>query len=94
MPAPSTDPLLGLSRPTGADFGAVLQKVNDTTFRRVGPPAAGVVSSARGLAALYACLRQEMSDHPRLLSDDTIGQMSQIQLPAWNSGQVFLRATA
>jgi CubicO group peptidase (beta-lactamase class C family) len=58
----------------------LLSRVNDPTLRRVGPPAAGVLASGRGLAALYACLRSEVGGQPRLLTDDTVAQMSQIQV--------------
>ena len=44
-----------------------------------GTPAAGMLASGRGLAALYASLRHEVADEPRVLTDDTIAQMSQIQ---------------
>ena len=58
----------------------MLVRVNDTDMRRIGPPAAGVLASGRGLAALYASLRHEISSQPRVLSDVTIAQMSQIQV--------------
>lgn len=57
----------------------VLGRINDVDFRRAGAPAAGVMASARGLARLYAALTHDV-DGPRLLTDDTIGQMSQLQV--------------
>jgi len=39
-----------------------------------------VVASARGLAALYACLRHEVHGLERLVGDDTLARMSQIQV--------------
>jgi CubicO group peptidase (beta-lactamase class C family) len=55
-------------------------------MRRAGPPAAGALASGRGLASLYASLRHEVNGHPRLLTDDTIGQMSQIQVSGREMG--------
>jgi CubicO group peptidase (beta-lactamase class C family) len=73
------DGMWALSMPAGSVLD-LLSRVNDVAFRRTGPPAAGVLASGRGLAALYACLRHEMEGHPRLLTDETIAQMSQIQV--------------
>ncbi len=72
------DDLGSLSVPRGNPL-ELLRRVNDETLRRVGPPAAGVLASARGLAALYASLRHDVGGQPRVLTDDTISQMSQIQ---------------
>jgi CubicO group peptidase (beta-lactamase class C family) len=74
---PHSDGLAALSKPEG-----VLEPspVNDVGFRRVGPPAVGALASGRGLAALYASLRHEVGGQPRVLTDDTIGQMVQIQV--------------
>lgn len=77
--APVPDPLATLWAPRG-EFIEVFRRINDPVFRRVGQPAAGMLASARGLAGLYACLRHEANGLPRLLSEDTIGQMSQIQV--------------
>jgi CubicO group peptidase (beta-lactamase class C family) len=52
--------------------------VNDVAFRRVGPPAAGGFASAAGLARLYACIRHDLGAR-RLLRNDTIGQLRQLQ---------------
>jgi CubicO group peptidase (beta-lactamase class C family) len=73
------DPLSALSLPAGGVLD-LLGKVNDVEFRRVGPPAAGVLASGRGLGALYAAVRHEMGGEPRLLTEETITQMSQIQV--------------
>ena len=73
------DPLGTLSAPRGAAL-ELFSRVNDAAFRRVGQPAAGMLATARGLAQLYLCLRHEVGGQPRLLSDDTIGQMAQIQV--------------
>jgi len=73
------DALSAMSLPAGGAL-EMLGTVNDVAMRRVGPPAAGVLASGRGLAALYASLRHEVGGQPRLLTDDTIGQMSQIQV--------------
>jgi CubicO group peptidase (beta-lactamase class C family) len=73
------DPVSTLTFPKG-DLLQLLQRVNDEDFRRIAPPAAGALASGRGFAALYASLRHEVNGQPRLLSDDTIAQMSQIQV--------------
>jgi len=73
------DGLSALSLPAGEPL-ALFGKVNEVGFRRAGQPAAGMTASARGLAALYASLRHDVGGQPRLLTDDTISQMSQIQV--------------
>jgi CubicO group peptidase (beta-lactamase class C family) len=73
------DDVTTLTVPVGNPL-ELLSRVNDEAFRRVGPPAAGVLASARGLAALYGSLRHEAGGQPRVLTDDTIAQMSQIQV--------------
>ena len=73
------DPLSAVSLPAGDPF-ALFARVNEPSFRRVGPPAAGAVASGRGLAALYASVRHEVAGRPRLLGDDAIGQMAQVQV--------------
>ncbi len=81
-PLPETvvgDPLSTTSLPAGDPF-ALFARVNEPSFRRVGPPAAGAVASARGLAALYASTVHEVAGQPRLLSDDTLSQMAQVQV--------------
>jgi CubicO group peptidase (beta-lactamase class C family) len=77
--AGGSDRLAALSLPTGGIFD-LFTRVNSIEFRRVSPPAAGMTATARGLAALYTCLQHEVGGHPRLLSDDTIAQMSQLQV--------------
>jgi CubicO group peptidase (beta-lactamase class C family) len=71
--------LASLSLPAGGIFDLFI-RVNSEEFRRVGPAAAGMTATARGLAALYACLRHEVGGEPRLLSDETVAQMSQMQV--------------
>ena len=72
------------SMPAG-DAGALLGRINDPDFRRAEVPAASVHASARGLAKLYAALRHDV-DGPRLLTDDTIAQMSQVQVSGMELG--------
>jgi CubicO group peptidase (beta-lactamase class C family) len=79
------DGLAALSLPAGGTL-ALLATVNEVAMRRAGPPAAGALASGRGLAALFASLRHEMSGCPRVLTDDTIGQMSQIQVAGREMG--------
>jgi len=73
------DALGAVALPAGGALD-LLATVNEPAFRRVGQPAAGAMASARGLAALYACLRHELNGAPRLLTDETISQMAQIQV--------------
>ncbi len=73
------DDITAQSLPPGNPM-EMLSRVNDVHLRRVGPPAAGVLASARGLGALYASVRHEIGGQPRVLTDDTIAQMSQIQV--------------
>ena len=79
------DDVTTLSVPIGHPM-ELFGRVNDEAFRRVGPPAAGVLASARGLAALYASLRHEVGGQPRVLADDTIAQMAQIQVSGTELG--------
>ena len=53
---------------------------NEARFRRAGTPAAGAVASARGLAGMYAAVEHEVGGVPRLLDDETIGQVGQLQV--------------
>ena len=84
------DPVTTLSFPKGPDVLELFRRVNDPAFHRIAPPAAGVLASARGLAALYASLRHEVGGHPRVLTDDTIGQMAQIQVAGHELGSGLL----
>ena len=52
---------------------------NIRAVRASGQAAAGGVGSARGLARLYAMCVSEVDGFPRLLTDDTIAQVTQIQ---------------
>jgi CubicO group peptidase (beta-lactamase class C family) len=79
LPPMTGDPLAALPLPRGDALG-LFSRINDEQFRRVAPPAAGVVAGARGLAALYACLRHDVHGEPRLVGDDTLARMSQIQV--------------
>jgi CubicO group peptidase (beta-lactamase class C family) len=73
------DGLSALSLPPGGALD-MLGRVNEVAMRRAGAPAVGALASGRGLAALYAALRHETNGCPRVLTEDTIGQMSQIQV--------------
>jgi CubicO group peptidase (beta-lactamase class C family) len=73
------DDLSSASLPVGGSLD-MLETVNEVAMRRAGSPAVGALASGRGLAALYASLRHELGGCSRLLTDDTIGQMSQIQV--------------
>jgi CubicO group peptidase (beta-lactamase class C family) len=77
--AGSSGGIASLSLPAGGIFD-LFTRVNSVEFRRVGPPAAGMTATARGLAALYACLHNEIGGRPPLLSNETIAQMSQTQV--------------
>ncbi|HEY7278488.1 MAG TPA: serine hydrolase domain-containing protein [Trebonia sp.] len=52
---------------------------NIRAFRASGQAAAAGVASARGLARLYAMCLDEVDGFPRLLTDDTIARVAQIQ---------------
>ena len=84
------DPIMSLSFPRSPDVLELFRRVNDPAFHRIAPPAAGVLASARGLAALYASLRHELHDQPRVLTDDTIAQMAQIQAAGHELGSGLL----
>jgi CubicO group peptidase (beta-lactamase class C family) len=79
------DELATVSLPPGNPLD-LLQRVNEVGFRRAGQPAAGMLASGRGLAALYASLRHDVGGQPRVLTDDTISQMSQIQVAGTELG--------
>jgi CubicO group peptidase (beta-lactamase class C family) len=70
---------LGAQSLPAGDPLALISGVNEERSRRAGAPAAGVLASAAGLAHLYAALRHDAGGL-RLLSDDTLAQMSQIQV--------------
>jgi CubicO group peptidase (beta-lactamase class C family) len=76
-----------LALPPGSPL-EMLGRVNEVAFRRSGAPAAAMLASARGLAALYGALRHEVNGQPRVLTDATISTMSQIQVagPELGSG--------
>src|SRR6185312_8928170 len=73
------DPLTTISAPRGPALD-LFQRINDPVFRRVGQPAAGLLATARGLALLYFSLRHEVAGHPRLVGEDTLARMAQIQV--------------
>jgi CubicO group peptidase (beta-lactamase class C family) len=56
---------------------------NSERFRRAGTPAAGGLASARGLAGLYASARHDIDGVPRLLNDDVMGRISQMQVEGY-----------
>jgi CubicO group peptidase (beta-lactamase class C family) len=80
-----SDGLSARSLPAGGAL-TMLNTVNEVAMRRAGAPAVGVLASGRGLAALYAALRHEVNGCPRVLTEDTIGQMSQIQVAGCEMG--------
>lgn len=82
-PFAEPDSIGGMSTPRSDRM--LLQAVNDEDFRRVGPPAAGGLATARGLAQMYASLVHDLGAS-RLLSDDTIGQVSQTQVDGVEMG--------
>jgi CubicO group peptidase (beta-lactamase class C family) len=55
------------------------QLPNIRAVRAAGQAAAGGTGSARGLARLYAMCIDEVDGFPRLLTDDTIARVTQIQ---------------
>lgn len=64
----------------GASGGATVQElVNTRSFRESGQAAGAAVASGRGLARLYAMCIGEVDGLPRLLSDATLAEVTQIQ---------------
>jgi CubicO group peptidase (beta-lactamase class C family) len=76
-PTAQPDAITSVALP-GGDIVSLLGRINDVDFRRSSVPAASMLASARGLAKLYASLHHDV-DGPRVLTDDTIGQMAQVQ---------------
>jgi CubicO group peptidase (beta-lactamase class C family) len=79
-PMPEPNSLATVAGPLGT---TLLTRVNDEEYRRAGSPAVGGLATARGLAHMYASLHHDTSldrQHGRLLSQDTIAQMSQTQV--------------
>ncbi len=74
---------------------------NREEFRRAASPAANGCATAAGLAAMYCGLRHDIAG-PRLLSDEAIGQLSQLQVAGnplnktveQRFGVVFMKPTA
>jgi CubicO group peptidase (beta-lactamase class C family) len=81
----SPDEITTLSLPPG-DAVVMIGQVNEPAFRRSGQAAASMLANASGLAALYASLRHERDDQPRVLTDDTIGRLAQIQVAGTELG--------
>jgi CubicO group peptidase (beta-lactamase class C family) len=77
-PAAAPDSLTGMTF-SAAVGQRVEQLPNIRAVRASGQAAAGGVGSARGLARLYAMCISEVDGFPRLLTDETIAQVTQIQ---------------
>lgn len=84
LPVPEPDGLSAMASPRSDKL--LYLRVNDEDFRRVGPPAAGGLATARGLARMYACLHHDLGGDGRLLSPDTIDQVSQVQVAGTDLG--------
>lgn len=78
------DAITSATLPVGGQI-AFLSLVNTEAFRRAAAPAACALASGRGLAKLYASVRHDV-DGPRVLTDDTIGQLSQLQVAGTELG--------
>lgn len=85
--ADSTDAIQATSLP-GGDIVQLLGRINEPDFRRASVPAASVMASARGLARMYASLTHDVGG-PRLLTDETIAKMSQLQVQGIEIGTGF-----
>jgi CubicO group peptidase (beta-lactamase class C family) len=83
-PFAEPDSLSGMSAPRSERM--LLTAVNDEDYRRVGPPAAGALATARGLARMYAALLHDLDGQPRLLSEETVAQVTQIQVDGIDMG--------
>jgi CubicO group peptidase (beta-lactamase class C family) len=77
-PNPGRGSLAAMSLPTGGR--AMWIECNDIPFRRAGTPAGGGLSNARGLAGMYAAARHEVGGMDRLLDDETVAAMTQLQV--------------
>jgi CubicO group peptidase (beta-lactamase class C family) len=69
---------LSLWRTDGGERN-LLMRVNDRDFQRVGPPAAGGMATARGLARMYAAVHRDLGSG-RILDDETVERMTQVQV--------------
>ncbi|HEX3715419.1 MAG TPA: serine hydrolase domain-containing protein [Trebonia sp.] len=84
-PGPDAPPPAGPDSLTGMTFGLARQQPgqellpNIPAFRASGQAAAAGTGSARGLARLYAMSTGEVDGFTRLLSEDTVTQLAQIQ---------------
>lgn len=77
IPRADPDSLASLTGPVG---GPPLWVVcNTEEYRRAAPPAAGAVASARGLAAMYACIRSCVGEQPPLLDLPVMEALAQQQ---------------
>jgi CubicO group peptidase (beta-lactamase class C family) len=78
LPVVEPDSLRALTTP--CDAPPLWTWANEEEYRRVGPPAAGGLATARGLARMYAVLGEGVAGSGRLLDEDVIAQMTQIQV--------------
>ncbi len=84
------DSLTGMAFNAATRPARVEQLPNIKSFRASGQAAAAGTGSARGLARLYAMCISEVDGFARLLTDDTIAQVTQIQAAGED---LVLRAT-
>lgn len=75
---PQPDSLLPLLEPVGGP--PLFALVPDPAFQATGQSASAAVGSASGLAGLYAGLRHSLNGAPRLLSEATLAQCTQLQV--------------
>jgi CubicO group peptidase (beta-lactamase class C family) len=78
VPNPGGGSLAALSLPR--DGQPMWIACNEVPFRRAGTPAGGGLSNARGLAGMYAAVHHEVAGVPRLLDDETVAVVSQLQV--------------
>jgi CubicO group peptidase (beta-lactamase class C family) len=78
VPNPGGGSLAALSLPR--DGQPMWIACNEVAFRRAGTPAGGGLSNARGLAGMYAAVHHEVAGVSRLLDDETIDDVSQLQV--------------
>jgi CubicO group peptidase (beta-lactamase class C family) len=77
-PNPGRGSLAAMSLPTGGR--AMWIECNEVAFRRAGTPAGGGLSNGRGLAGMYAAAQHEVGGMERLLDDETVAAMTQLQV--------------
>jgi CubicO group peptidase (beta-lactamase class C family) len=78
VPNPGRGSLAAMSLPVGGR--PMWIECNEVAFRRAGTPAGGGLANGRALAGLYAAVHHDVGGVNRLLDDDTVAIMTQLQV--------------